>query len=225
MSFAGTIVPREHPPSQPGGLSAGDNFHRLTAVAFVRRDPANHRAIWSFRCECGVAIEVAASWVKSGNTKSCGCLNREKIRSSSLKHGNARGGRKTPEYLSWINMIQRCTNPLNTSYDRYGAVGISVCDRWRDSFENFLADMGPRPGPEYSIERSRGDGNYEPDNCHWATPTEQSRNRRNVIRVRLDGHEMSLSEACERLNIPRRRVYARLRLGWSAEDALKGGRR
>lgn len=83
----------------------------------------------------------------------------------------------SPEYVSWRHMKQRCTNPRRKEYPHYGGRGISVCERWQ-TFANFIADMGLRPGPKYTLDRVNNEGNYEPDNCRWATRTEQSRNRR-----------------------------------------------
>ena len=98
---------------------------------------------------------------------------------TTYKHGETH---RTPEYKSWITMRQRCLNPNKDCYHYYGGRGITVCHRWRNSFENFLEDMDPRPSPELTLERNNNDGNYEPDNCKWATRKEQSQNRRIMIK-------------------------------------------
>lgn len=128
-------------------------------------------------------------------TRSCGCLYRESARAlgySRTKHGGAvgltRGEKRDPRYFVWVAMIQRCTNPNNKRFADYGGRGIRVCDRWRESFEHFIEDMGPRPaGPgTISIERKDNDGSYEPSNCVWATAREQKLNQRTRDRVASD---------------------------------------
>ncbi len=136
------------------------------------------------------------------------------------KHGERVGRRITPEYQAWKNMRRRCYEPTNKRYARYGGRGITVCERWAE-FANFLADMGRRPGPGFSIERIDVHGNYEPTNCRWATQKEQCRNRTSNRIVLFQGQRMTLVEAAERSGLSYAVVRARLsRLGWDLDDAL-----
>lgn len=119
----------------------------------------------------------------------------------------------------WFGMKQRCNNPKHEAYARYGGRGIKICERW-ESFQNFMEDMGPRPGPEYSIERLNNDLGYEPSNCKWATRTEQSRNTRNNRRLTYNGETLCVSEWAERFGLHHNRITKRLESGWSVEEAL-----
>lgn len=142
---------------------------------------------WKCLCDCGQRCTILANSLRMQRTLSCGCFLKEiaKVRGSTinLRHGQNRRGNISPEYHSWRGMIQRCENPKTRSYGDYGGRGISVCPEWRESFERFFADLGPRPSSSHTLDRIEGDNNYEPSNCRWATKTEQSRN---VRRSRLN---------------------------------------
>jgi hypothetical protein len=137
-----------------------------------------------------------------------------------FKHGHKVGNKTSPTLQSWESMLRRCYNPKAAGYDNYGARGIVVCERWRNSFPNFLEDMGIRPDGKW-IGRIDNDGNYEPRNCRWETPKEQMNNMRANKRVEHLGRSMNLCQWCDVVGIKYKTLWSRLeRLGWSIEDAL-----
>ena len=148
----------------------GMRFGHLTVI---QRMPSNSqgRSMWLYRCDCGKESMTQGKLLKNGHTKSCGCQrgNRE------TKYG-ARA-KQIPEYAVWMNMKERCRNPNKAAYKYYGARGIIFCERW-ESFENFLADMGPRPSPQHVLDRIEVNGNYEPTNCRWLSKEKSAGNRR-----------------------------------------------
>lgn len=154
---------------------SGQRFGRLTALRDVGR--RGRRRLWHCRCECGSVTTVVGSDLRSGNTQSCGCLQRERTRVASTTHGFASRNRAHRPYRTWKGMWERCTNPNHVAFARYGGRGIKVCDRWK-SFPAFLADMGEKPSPQHTLDRVDNDGPYSLANCRWATPSEQSKNQR-----------------------------------------------
>lgn len=193
----------------------GRIYGRLTVVE--RAASVNQRGRWKCVCQCGEVIEADTSHLNKGAVKSCGCLLRE------CRHGLARRGQKSSEYLIWVSMHQRCSNTRNKSYPRYGGRGIAVCARWSD-FQMFLLDMGVRPTKKHSIERRNTDGDYEPSNCEWQTTKVQSNNKRNNIIVEVDGSAMTLMQACERLGLKYFTILSRIHRGDTPQHALdKGG--
>lgn len=157
---------------------AGEKYGRLLVVEPIhRRKPSGKKVVdWLCRCECGNESRQAATDLQSGKAKSCGCLRREVTIARCTTHASS----KTPEFRVWTNMIGRCECKTDDDFHNYGARGISVCHRWRESFEAFLIDMGKRPTAKHTIERLNNSGNYEPSNCVWAARKVQNRNKRNI---------------------------------------------
>lgn len=149
----------------------GERFGRLKVLAFAGR--VGRRLTWQCHCDCGTIIAVRNDHLRGGNTKSCGCLQRENTKVANRTHGN----HKAPEYGVWDSMLSRCRRETHKQYHDYGGRGIKVCARW-DEFAAFFANMGARPSPTHTLDRIDNTKGYEPGNCRWATRVEQSRNCR-----------------------------------------------
>jgi hypothetical protein len=153
-------------------------FGRLVAQELVGRTREG-KALWRCLCDCGRAHEVTGANLRRGRVRSCGCA----CRPPTTKHGDTAGGKTAAEWAAWHQAKMRTTSPTHPAWKDYGGRGIKVCERWLNSYENFLADMGRRPSPQHSIDRINNDGDYEPGNCRWATKSEQVLNRRPRTRV------------------------------------------
>jgi len=191
----------------------GQRFGRLVVIRYhgyetPKGTSDSRNALWLCKCDCGNEAIVRGSHLRAGETKSCGCITR--------KHGKSRSNSKT--YSSWKGLIQRCLNKNNKRYMDYGGRGIKVCDEWK-TFNGFYLDMGDRPNGK-TIERVDNNGNYEPNNCSWATPKEQSRNNRSNRIIEHNGASMCISQWAEELGIKKGTLLARINRGWSTERAL-----
>lgn len=187
----------------------GYRNNRLVMIEYIRYNVA----IW--RCDCGVIKQMLINSVSGGNSRSCGCIQKEVAADRKRTHGM----HQSREYRSWNKMKQRCINPKNDHFKHYGGRGIIVCDRWRDSFDAFFADMGMRPiGME--LDRRDVNGNYDPGNCRWATRTQQMNNTRVTTFITHNGITLPVQEWNRKAGLPRNMVSSRLRLGWTMEKAL-----
>lgn len=189
----------------------GMRFSRLEVMSRAGTK-YNTQVFWHCVCDCGKSVLTNTASLRSGHTKSCGCLSRDRV----TKHGM----HKSSEYLIWQQAKERCHNPNKASYQRYGARGIYMVDEWRDDFQRFLADMGTRPSKEHTLERVDNDGPYAPWNCTWATKDVQYRNRRQTVWIEFQGERLCRKDWCRRYGLDEATFAARLSRGWDLERAL-----
>lgn len=186
----------------------GQKFERLTVIKEAPRNPQHNKPtrMWECLCDCGKTAIVTTVRLRNGTTRSCGCIRS--------KHGLY----KHPVRRTWNNMIQRCTNPNNSSWEDYGGRGITVCDRWRE-FQNFIDDMGV-PEKGLTIERKDVNGSYCIENCEWVPASQQARNTRRNKSVEWNGKTQCLAQWGEELGMDARILGQRIRSGWPVEKAL-----
>lgn len=205
---------------------SGQRFGRLVAIKQVKNEHAGRAAMFLFKCDCGNYITTRASAVRSGHTKSCGCLQKEKTSVRANKHG----GVGTRLYSVYKDFLERCFNPASLNYKNYGARNITVCNEWlgEHGFENFREwayangydETAPRG--QLTIDRINVDGNYEPSNCRWADMITQANNTTRNVRYDLNGKSYTIAELARLFNIKYQTLYYRLRkYGWSVKEAVE----
>ena len=209
---------------------SGKRFGRWSVLK--QTDPPQdweHRGTWWLcQCDCGIKRPVYGNSLRSGTSRSCGCLHSE-ISSEQMsgknhpmyRHGQAREGQRSKEWRTWNSMIRRCIYPSMKSYPHYGGRGIKICQRWLDSFEDFLIDVGYAPSEKHSLDRIDNNGNYEPGNVRWATNSEQIKNSRRARIITFQGRAQNIMDWAQEVGINRQTIQMRLdHYGWSIHDAL-----
>lgn len=189
---------------------SGQTFGQWSVIEISHRNKTGE-VFWRCICSCGTERAVVARSLRMGTSISCGCT----AKNWCTKHGKE----GSSIYNIWAGMVQRCHNPKSGHYHRYGARGISVCQEWRDSFENFYRDMGDRPDG-LTLDRINNDGNYEPGNCRWATIIEQINNRRVTRFLTLGEDRRPLMEWARFFGVTQKYLACRLDRGWSDERIL-----
>lgn len=199
--------------------NVGDNINGFLFLSEIEQTPR----IGTFLCKyCGSEFKTKLHSISSGHTKSCGCMSNKLGANKRTVHGhNTRAG-KSGEYTSWECMINRCYNEKHPNHTYYSGFGIIVCDRWKNSFENFLADMGPKPTPEHTLDRFPNQhGIYEPINCRWASKVEQSDNRVNVKLLEYNNKKQSMARWSEDYSISYNILRNRIKRGDTIEQAIQ----
>jgi len=194
----------------------GKKFGRLLVIEKLNNDKYN-KIRWLCLCDCGNIKIIIGERLRSGHTKSCGCLNKEII----TKHGYS----NTRIYHIWENMIQRCTNIKNKEYKNYGGriSPIVVCDRWLDKnngFINFLEDMGEPPSAQHQIDRIDNNKGYFKENCRWTSRKNNNRNKRNNHMLEYNNKNQCVAKWSDETGIPYQIIYSRIKSGWSTEETL-----
>jgi len=196
---------------------------RFGRLIVLNRAENNDRgdARWNCKCDCGRTCTVLGSNLRKKNgTKSCGCVQKEWV--ATNKPHTIHGLAHLPEFKIWIDIKKRCkeSNRDNKKHYLYAGRGIKICDRWKESFKYFYEDMGARPTDQHSIERKDNNGNYEPNNCYWATDKEQANNKRTNILITWDGKTQTLSQWAEELGFRYSTLRDRYYSNWGVERML-----
>lgn len=193
----------------------GKTFGRLYVIKYVFSNK-NKKRIYLCQCSCGKRKNVIGANLLKGSSKSCGCLFIELLIKRRYKHGLS----KTTEHNIWTLMKARCNTKKGIPFKNYGKRGIKVCSKWKNSFEHFYKDMGPRPSKLYSLDRIDNNKGYFKENCRWATRKEQNNNTRSNIIITYKGISKSISNWAHYLGVNRETIASRIRYGFPIESIL-----
>lgn len=176
------------------------------------------RVLWRCQCDCGNSCTATTTDLTSGKTTSCKCVKFSTAALNFTTHGR----RNARVYRIWSNMKQRCTNPRNVHYHRYGARGITVDPRWASSFEEFLQDMGDPPTEYHELDRRENDKGYTKENCRWVLPEVQQNNKTSNVTLSASGRTQTVTEWARELGVPPQTLFARRRRGWTEHEVIHG---
>ena len=197
---------------------SGEKFGRLTVIKRVENNKYN-QVRWLCKCDCGNEKIVLANNLRNGETKSCGCLKKEQdyINIAHIKHNKS----NTRLYNIWEHMKHRCNNPNSKRHEFYYDKGIKVCDEWQNDFMNFY-NWAINNGYQdnLTIDRINNDGNYEPNNCRWATVTEQNNNQSTNIKIKYNNNIYTMKQFCKKYNLKRETLDYRLKNNWDIEKII-----
>ncbi len=195
----------------------GKRFSRWTVIHRSKNNRHN-QPTWLCRCVCGVEKIVTGGILSSGQSKSCGCHKKDVQRQRMLERNTSHGLSKTKTYKIWSGIQTRCLNPNSSGYPKYGAKGVTICERWND-YENFLADMGECPDG-MSIDRINNDLGYSPENCRWVDMKTQQNNRTNNNVITINGETKTFSQWADISPVSRNTIRNRINSGWCESDAI-----
>lgn len=191
----------------------GQKFGRLIVLEQIK---GSKYTSWECRCSCGNTLPITTNSLRTKGTQSCGCLRKETTSKRKTTHGMT----GSPEYRTWQHMKERCYKPSTKGFKNYGGRGITVCDEWRDSFLAFYKHIGPKPHKEYTIDRIRNNGNYEPGNVQWADRKTQANNSRRNCCITIDGITKTVIQWAKVMNINPNTIISRLHYGWNPQEAV-----
>jgi hypothetical protein len=200
---------------------SGKRFGKLVAIKQHGERSSRGLIQWLCKCDCGNMTLAVGNKLSNNGVKSCGCLKQESAHKLGLTLNKTHGQSRTVEYKAWQNMITRCYNENSPNYVNYGGRGISVCGRWKNSFEKFLSDMGPKPKDSFSLERINNNRGYSPANCKWASRSEQNSNKRDIPLYEYKGKKYTCRQLCALTGVNPATFKYRIKQGNSIKAALK----